>query len=397
MLRDRSCFKLGLRLRLLPVAVLVVVAATSADSLAVTLTQPLQPGDLIFTNGNANGISHIRNGTRLGGVIPYGGGGGNERIGGVFSDSTGAIYFAGQPGGANIPFPDRIVERIGIGETTSSILLTTPELPSGQTLREGVIAPSGNLYVLYSRDIQPVPPDGPGPDTRGQGTIDRFTPNGAGGYTRSTVGVLTSWVGNDRGNGHVLSLTASESYLLASSRDQNRVWSMNLATGATEQWTTPAVRGPISGAQNPPVNMRPSAQAILDPFRPNRVLVPMGNDGLYEVDYDPATGTFPNPDPRRLTSDAVAAFIDGLIFDGSTLIVSTRDDGTNGSLRRITEAELAAASSGTPFNIFDKPAFYTGTDARIARDIAIAIPEPTMGALVTLAFLGLLARRHRRA
>jgi hypothetical protein len=375
----------GLRARLSVIMALAMIAALSAEAPAVSLTEPLQPGDIIFTGNNANTISHIRNGTRLGGVIPYGGGTGNERIGGVFSDSVGNIYFAGQPGGANVPAPDRILELIRIGETTSTLILPTSELPSGQTVREGVVAPSGNIYILYSRDIQATP------NTTGQGTIDKFTPNPGGGYTRTTVGVLPGWVGNDRGNGHVLSLTAAETYVLASSRDQNRVWSMNLATGASEQWTVPnPLIGPQSGVQ-----VRPSAQSILDPFRPNRVIVPMGNDGLYEVDYDPATGTFPNAIPRRLSDDgATAAFIDGMTFEGSDLIVSTRDDATNGSLRRISEAELAAASGGTLFSIFGKPAFYTGTDARIARDLAASVPEPGAGVVVGLASLALLRRRR---
>ena len=385
----------GVRLRLLPVVAVAVVGALCGDSLAATLPQPLQPGDIIFTTNNANSYTQIRNGVRLGtGPTNYGPGAGNERLGGVFSDNTGAIYFAGQPSGAAIPFPDRIVERIGVGQTNSSVLLTTPELPSGQTLRELVVAPSGNLYVLYSRDIQPAPPGGPGPDTRGQGTIDKFTPDGAGGYTRSTVGVLPGWVGNDRGNGHQLSLTASESYILTSARDGNSVWSMNTGTGATQRWIVPTgLLGPQSNVQ-----LRPSAQSVLDPARPDRLLVPMGNDGLYEVDFDPATGTFPTPQPRRLTNDTAAAFIDALAFDASNnLIVSTRDDATLGSLRVFTEAELAAASAGTPFSIFGHTPLYTGTDARIARDMAISVPEPATGALITLACLGLLARTRRGA
>jgi hypothetical protein len=376
-------------LRLLPVAVVVMLGAIGRDSLAATLTEPLQPGDIIFSTNNANSYTHIRNGTRIGaGPINYGPGTGNERLGGVFSDSTGAIYFAGQPGGANIPFPDKIIERIGVGQTSSSVIITTPELIGGPTLREAVIAPSGNIYALYVRDLQATP------NTVGQGTIDKFTPNPGGGYTRSTVGVLPNFVGNDRGNGHQLSLTAGESYILASARDANSVWSMNTGTGVTQQWTVPnPLIGPQSGVQ-----VRPSAQSVLDPLRPNRLLVPMGNDGLYEVDFDPATGMFPTAQPRRLTNDTVAAFIDAMAFDAANnLIVSTRDDATLGSLRMFTEAELAAASSGTTFSIFGHTPLYTGTDARIARDMAIAIPEPATGALVTLACLGLLARRHRRA
>ena len=375
--------------RLLAVVGALAALSLTADSGAVVLNDTLQPGDMLFTNNNANGISQIRSGTRLGGVVNYGTGTGNERIGGVFSDNTGAIYFAGQPGGANVPSPDRIVERIRIGETTSTPIISTADLPSGQTLRDAVIAPNGNIYVLYSRDVQATP------DTRGQGTIDKFTPNGAGGYNRTTVGTLPGWVGNDRGNGHVLSLTATESYIIASSRDQNSVYSMNTGNGATQQWTVPnGLIGPQSAVQ-----VRPSAQSVLDPVRPDRVLVPMGNDGLYEVDFDPATGTFPSAQPRRLTNDTVAAFIDALQFDAqNNLIVSTRDDATNGSLRLFTEAELAAAStSGTMFSIFGHPALYTGTDARIARDLAISVPEPATGTLLALAGLCLLTGRRRRA
>jgi hypothetical protein len=122
----------------------------------------------------------------------------------------------------------------------------------------------------------------------------------------------------------------------------------------------------------------------------------MGNDGLYEVDFDPVTGVFPTVNPRRLTSDTVATFIDAVGFDqAGALNVSLRDTATVGSLRQFTQAELVAASAGSPFNVFDKASFYTGADARIARDIAIVVPEPTVSGLLAVALATFAWSRRR--
>jgi len=236
------------------------------------------------------------------------------------------------------------------------------------------VLPSGTIFTLYNN-----------------GAVDQFTPAGGGTFTRTIVGTFTGFTGADRGSGHQLSLSLNGEYLLTSSRTQNRIWSLNISTGVVQQWTTPGgLLGPVTGTQ-----LTLSATSVLDPVRGDRLLVPMSNDGLYEVAFDPATGTFPNATPFRLSNDTVATFIDGLAFDGEgDLNVSLRDDATNGSLREFTSAELAAASAGTPFTVFAKTPFYTGTDARIARDVFIVIPEPSVGALL-VGTAGCFVRRRR--
>ena len=338
-----------------------------------TINAPLELGDVFTVNNNLNAYSQIRAGARVGGTVGYGAGTGNGRLGGIFTDRNGSLYFAGQPDGTATT--SQTVERITLGQSASTTLLSSADFSgaSGGDIRELAVAPSGNIYTLYTN-----------------GFVDKFTPSG-GAYTRSPVGQFAGFTSADLGSGHQLSFTPDEAYLITSSRSQNRVWSMATATGTNQQWNrpVPAVIGPVTNAQ-----IVPSAESALDPVRQNRVIVPMGNDGIYEIDFDPATGAF-GADPRRLTNDAVAAFVDGLTFDpAGNLIVSLRDTASVGSLRELTQAELAAASAGTPFAIFDRPAFYTGGDARIARDVAEVVPEPSTGAVLGLAALGLLARRR---
>ena len=64
-------------------------------------------------------------------------------------------------------------------------------------------------------------------------------------------------------------------------------------------------------------------------------------------------------------------------------------------MRQFTQAELVAASAGSPFKVFDKAAFYTGADARIARDLAIIIPEPTVSGLFAVALATFAWSRRR--
>jgi hypothetical protein len=338
-------------------------------ALAVTITSPLAPGDVFLSDNGMANLSQIRAGTRLG-QTAYGA---NERISGIATDALGNLYLAGNPGGTGIT-----VERINVGSDTSTVLIPTASLTGGTNLRDIAVAPDGALYVLYTNNA----------------AVDKFTPDGAGGYTGTALGTLTGWTGPDRGSGHQLSLTLDGNFLLTSSRTQNRLWSISTANGAVQTWTTPTGNGPVTGTQ-----LTASATSVLDALRPNKVLVPMGNDGLYVVDFDPLTGAFPTAAPTRLTSDTVAAFLDGLTFDqAGNLVASLRDTGTIGSLRTFTEAQLVAAEGGVPFTLFGGPALYTAADARIARDVIVSgvVPEPgTFAVLAIAAAGGLLGRRRR--
>jgi hypothetical protein len=352
-------------------AIVLLVAAAPTAPAAVTLNAPLEGGDRFIVLNALNGFSQIRNGARVGASVTFGA---NDRLGGVASDSTG-IYFAGNPDGAALT-----VERIGLGQTTSTQLLNATDLAGGgatPVIRDVGVSPAGILFVLY-----------------GTGAVDKFTPAGGGAYTRAPLGTFTGFTSADRGSGHQLSVSNDGNFLVTSSRSQNRVWSMNTSTGADQQYNVPAgLLGPVTNTQ-----LTLSATSVLDPVRGDRVLVPMSNDGLYEVDFDPATGAFAAGNPRRLSNDTVAAFVDAVGFDNAgNLHVSLRDSGSIGSLREFTPAEIDAASDGiTPFSIFAKSPSYTNADARIARDLAVTVPEPATLGLVSLAAIGLLHRRRRR-
>jgi hypothetical protein len=335
----------------------------------VTAPSAVQPGDTYIVLNGLNGFSQIRGGARVGNSVTFA----NDQFGGVFADATG-LYFAGNPGGTGVT-----VERIPIGQATSVQLLGSADLVGGgatPVLRDLTVSRSGNIFTLYTN-----------------GDVDRFTPAAGGTYTRTAVGALTGFTSADRGSGHQLSLTDDGSYVIASSRSQNRLWSLGTATGTVQTWSVPTgLLGPVTGTQ-----LTASATSVLDPVRGNRVIVPMGNDGLYEVDFDPATGAFTTADPRRLTADTVAAFVDGVGFRPTgELDVSLRDTASLGSLRAFTQAELAAASGGSPFTIFGRAAYYSAADARIARDLAVVVPEPGTVAVCGLAAVGLLAAPRRR-
>jgi hypothetical protein len=353
------------------VAAFAIGVIPSPPAHAVVINSPLAPGDIIFTNNPMSSLSQIRGGARVGGQIAYGA---NERISGVATDALGNVYLAGNPGGTGIT-----IERINVGSNTSNVLIPTAELVGGTNLRDIAVAPDGTIYALYTNN----------------GAVDKFTPNNVFGYIRTPLGTLTGWTGADLGSGHQLSLTPDGNHLVTSSRSQNRLWSINTTTGAVQTWSTPAITGPVTNA-----NLVASAQSVLDPVRPNKIIVPMGNDGLYVVDFDPLTGGFPTANPTRLSNDTVAAFIDAVTFDAAgNLVGSLRDSGTIGSLRVFTEAQLVAAEAGVPFTLFGGPALYTAADARIARDVIVSgiVPEPgTFAVLAIAAAGGLLGRRRRR-
>jgi hypothetical protein len=351
------------------VAVAFCFAVERAD--AVVANSSVTPGDVFFVNNNLNGFSQIENGVRAGGTVAYGTA--NEQLGGIFADASG-LYLAGNPNATGLT-----VERIAIGETTSVPLLGPTDFAgaSGTILRDLTVLPSGTIFTLYTN-----------------GAVDQFTPAGGGTFNRTAVGTFSGFTGADRGSGHQLSLSLNGEYLLTSSRTQNRIWSLQISTGTVQQWITPAgLLGPVTGTQ-----LTASATSVLDPVRGDRLLVPMSNDGLYEVAFDQTTGSFPNATPFRLSNDSVATFIDGLGFDGEgDLNLSLRDSATVGSLREFTQSELAAASAGSPFSVFAKASYYSGTDARIARDVFVVVPEPTIGALLISAGACFLPRRRARA
>jgi hypothetical protein len=169
---------------------------------------------------------------------------------------------------------------------------------------------------------------------------------------------------------------------------------LDISSGAVQQWNVPiGLNDPFTGTQ-----LTLTATSVLDPVRGDRLLVPMSNDGLYEVAFDPATGSFPNATPLRLSNDGVAAIIDGLTFDGDgDLHVATRDTASIGSLREFTQAELAAAAAGSSFAILDKTGYYTAADARGPRDVMVVVPEPAVGGLLIAAVACFASRRRRAA
>jgi hypothetical protein len=348
---------------------LICSATHRAD--AATANSTVTTGDVFILANNLNGFSQIENGVRAGGVVSYGSGA-TEQLGGIFANASG-LYLAGNLG------TGLTVEKISLGQTVSAPVLAAADFTGGggTLLRDLVVHTDGTIFTLYTN-----------------GAVDQFTPNGGGGFTRTSVGTFTGFTSADRGSGHQLSISLNGQYLLTSSRTQNSVWSLSISSGAVQQWVTPAgLNGPVSGIQ-----LTLSATSVLDPVRGNRLLAPMGNDGLYEVAFDPATGTFPNVTPFRLSNDGIAAFIDGLVFDGDgDLNVSTRNDASIGSLREFTQTELVAASAGTPFAVMTKPAYYTATDARVARDVAIVVPEPSVAALLVGAVACMTRRRRRTA
>src|SRR5215208_4721630 len=130
------------------VTALLLALLSPGSTSAATLNDPLQQGDLFLVNNNLNSLSQIRAGARIGGAVGYGTGTGNERLGGIFTDQTGALYLAGQPGG--LTSGTTVVERIGIGETNSTQVLGPADLAGGSALREDTVAPSGNIYALYT-------------------------------------------------------------------------------------------------------------------------------------------------------------------------------------------------------------------------------------------------------
>ena len=354
------------------VAATLVFWLTGERGTAATANSPVTAGDVFIVNNNLNTFSQVEDGVRAGGIVTYGAA---DQLGGIFADTSG-LYLAGNPNGAGLA-----VERISIGQTSSIPILTMADFAGGSggttpVLRDLTVLGSGAIFTLYTN-----------------GAVDQFTPIAGGGYTRSAVGTFSGFTSADRGSGHQLSASVNGDYLLTSSRTQNRVWSLQISTGVVQQWSMPTpLLGPVTGTQ-----LTLSAESVLDPVRGNRILVPMSNDGLYEIDFDPITGAFPTVNPRRLTSDAVATFIDGLSFDGTgALKVALRDNATTGSLREFSQSELAGASAGSAFNVFDKAPLYTGADARIARDIAVVVPEPTVSALGAVAVLAFACRRRLR-
>jgi hypothetical protein len=363
--------RLGRRTVVAAVAILGFCLTVERAS-AITANSTVTAGDVFTVNNNLNSFSQIENGVRAGGAVTYGA---NDQLGGIFADASG-LYFAGNPNASGLT-----VERISIGQTASTPILTPADFAGGSggttpVLRDLTVLASGAIFTLYAN-----------------GAVDQFTPAGGGSFTRSAVGSFTGFTSADRGSGHQLSSSANGDYLLTSSRSQNRVWSLQISTGMVQQWSTPTgLLGPVTGTQ-----LTLSAESVLDPVRGDRLLVPMSNDGLYEVDFDPATGAFPTANPRRLTSDTVATFIDAVGFDETgALNVSLRDTGTVGSLREFTQTELVAASGGSAFNVFDKAPFYSGTDARIARDLVVIIPEPAVSGLVGIALAAFAWRRRCR-
>ena len=361
--------------RILPGAVaaasLIAFCSSAHRADAVTANGTVTAGDVFTLANNLNGFSQIENGVRAGGAVTYGSGA-TEQLGGIFADATG-LYFAGNLG------TGLTIEKIALGQTVSAPVLGPSDFTGGggTLLRDLAVHSNGTIFTLYTN-----------------GVVDQFTPNGVGGYTRATVGTFTGFTSADRGSGHQLAISLNGQYLLTSSRTQNRIWSLSISGGVVQQWTVPTgLNGPVTGTQ-----LVPSATSVLDVVRGDRVLVPMSNDGLYEVAFDPATGAFPNATPFRLSNDGVATFIDGLAFDGEgDLSISLRNDGTIGSLREFTQSELVAASAGTSFSVFGKTAYYTATDARVARDMAIVpVPEPTVATLL-LGGAACVARRRRGA
>ena len=320
----------------------------------ITLNSPIAPGDVFTVDANLQRLYHMRGNTAVT-VIDFGG---LSTIGGVFVDDSNALYITSGPAG------NGSVDRIAMGDTTSTQVLRADELLGSTPVRDAVVAADGTVYVSAGNT---------------SGAIVKFAP-GPTGYSRTDLGTFGLNLQSDRGNGH-LGITPDGGYLVTATRSSNRLGSMDTITGVVQTW------GPSGGIPTlvGEVALSPDADFVVFGAGSGAPAY------LYGLDFNSATGGF-GASATLLNTDA-NLWIDALGFDplSGSLYLCARD-----SKMYVASADVvAAAMGGSPFAVRDLPVWYQGGGVSVARDFAVVTPEPTTMLLLGGGLLA-LARRRRR-
>jgi len=314
----------------------------------------VQQGDIWIVDSSLRSVHQFRGGTKVSTFTLNA----DDMIGGVATDANANLYIAGTGLG---------VYRIDRNTNQVAWLLKPDEVAGVGTVRDVAVAADGTLYITY---------------LGGNGRVDKFTPDGAGGYTRTPLGT-TGLTGGDRGNHHSW-LTNNGQYLLTSGRGDNKIVAMNTTTGSTTTWSLPS--GNLA------------AEIALDPLSNAYVLFCGGDVGggqpyqLFALSFNPNTGTF-GTTPIVLNTDT-DDWVDALAFDPLTgdLYMSVRYN----QLVKATYAQYLLALAGSPFDIDLLPRVYTGSEVNIARDMVVTnrVPEPAAAMLLLIGAAGLLLARR---
>ncbi len=316
----------------------------------------VQQGDVWLVDASLRSVHQFRGGAKVSTFTLNT----DDTIGGVATDADANLYIAGSGLG---------VYRIDRNSNQVAWLLKPDEVAGVGQVRDVAVASDGTLYITYYGQ---------------SGRVDKFTPDGAGGYTRTQLGA-TGLTNADRGNHHSW-LTNNGKYLLVSARNDNKIVAMDTSTGALTSWSLPS--GNLVG------------EIALDPFTNNYVLFCGGDVGsaapyqLFALSFDPNTGAF-GTTPIDLNTDA-DDWVDALAFDPLTgdLYMSVRYN----QLVKATYAQYLLALAGSPFDIDLLPRVYTGSEVNIARDMVVTnrVPEPAAWMLLVLGMVGLVLARRRK-